>query len=146
MKFTLISLCLFTFSVIYPLCFWINIKNRSIFPSAKFHLGLTNMSAGIAVVLFLFTKASISLKIILILWKALLIFISRKSWKKNTINKKQMSFISILGICILLTVESHLINLEKFIVVLWIFLFLILCLVLYLCINLYYQISCTQKK
>lgn len=88
----------FIFSVIYPLCFWISYNDPLKNNFHKFHIGLPNVIGGVTVVSLLFMDIPLATKLVVLLWKAVFIAVSRISWKKPYPDALWMSIPSVLGI------------------------------------------------
>ena len=86
------------FSVIYPLCFWISRKDPLKNNFHKFHIGLPNVIGGVTVVSLLFMDIPTATKLVVLLWKAVFIAVSRVSWKKQYPDALWMSIPSLLGV------------------------------------------------
>jgi len=86
------------FSVIYPLCFWICYKDPLKNSFHKFHIGLPNVIGGVTVVSLLFMGIPLETKLVVLLWKAVFIAVSRISWKKQYPDARWMSIPSLLGV------------------------------------------------
>lgn len=88
----------FTFSVIYPLCFWISYNDPLKNNFHKFHIGLPNVVGGVTVVSLLFMDIPSATKMAVLLWKAVFVAVSRISWKKQYPDALWMSIPSLPGI------------------------------------------------
>ena len=86
------------FSVIYPLCFWICHKDPLKNNFHKFHIGLPNVVGGVTVVSLLFMDIPLETKLVVLLWKAVFIAVSRVSWKKQYPDARWMSIPPVLGV------------------------------------------------
>ena len=86
------------FSVIYPLCFWISCKDPLKDNFHKFHIGLPNVIGGVTVVSLLFMDIPTATKLVVLLWKAVFIAVSRVSWKKQYPDALWMSIPPLLGV------------------------------------------------
>jgi len=98
------------FGVLYPLRFWIRIKTPVKDSFRKFHLGLPNTVGGITVVLLMFMNIPLSTKGIVLLWKAVLVIISRYSWKKEYPDARLMSIPPLMGMYAFVKVQNGLIG------------------------------------
>lgn len=95
------------FSVIYPLCFWIKSADPVRNDFHKFHIGLSNGIGGVTVVFLLFTDISLNTKIILLVWKASLIAVSRYSWKRPPVDPRLMTIPCLAGLWAFSCVRSE---------------------------------------
>lgn len=86
------------FSVIYPLCFWICHKDPLKNNFHKFHIGLPNVVGGVTVVSLLLMDIPLETKLVVLLWKAVFIAVSRISWKKQYPDARWMSIPPVLGV------------------------------------------------
>ena len=85
---TISILTALAFATLYPLCFMISFKDPLKNNFHKFHLGLPNTIGGVVLVFVWLMDFPLSLKIILTIWKAFFLFVSRYSWKKEYPNPK----------------------------------------------------------
>lgn len=86
------------FSVIYPLCFWIFRKDPLKNNFHKFHIALPNVVGGVTVIFLLFMDIPLATKLVILLWKAVFITVSRISWKKQYPDALWMSIPPVLGV------------------------------------------------
>src|SRR3989338_3253895 len=86
------------FSVIYPLCFWISCKDPLKDNFHKFHIALPNVVGGVTVVSLLFMDIPTATKLVVLLWKAVFIAVSRVSWKKQYPDALWISIPPFLGV------------------------------------------------
>ncbi len=96
------------FSVIYPLFFWISWKDPLKNNFHKFHIALPNVIGGVTVVFLLLMNIPLTTKIIVVLWKAVFIIVSRYSWKKEYPDTALMSMASLFGAYAFFLVQSDL--------------------------------------
>ena len=88
----------FTFCIIYPLCFWISIKDPLKNNFHKFHLGLPNVVGGLVIIsLFLF-NLPLPILLLCIAWKASLISVSKYFWKKGSPDPRLLTIPFIFGL------------------------------------------------
>ena len=88
----------FIFSVIYPLCFWISFKDPLKNNFHKFHIGLSNVVAGLVIISLFFMNLPLKILLVCIFWKATLLSVSSYSWKKSYPNPKLLTIPFITGI------------------------------------------------
>lgn len=104
----------FSFGVFHLLCFWF--IDQKAFPHDfnKFNLGLTNFVAGLGIVILLFINLPMELKLLALAWKAILLTVSQRAWKRKVVKLWPMTIISICGIGILSLICGHYVPLERF--------------------------------
>lgn len=98
------------FAAIYPLCFWISYDKPLKDNFHKFHLGLPNVVGGVVLVFIWFMDFPLSLKIIVTIWKAMFLFVSRYSWKKISPNPKLILIPCLVGIYAFIRLQTHIIG------------------------------------
>ncbi|HBR13997.1 MAG TPA: hypothetical protein DD723_00430 [Candidatus Omnitrophica bacterium] len=84
-------------AVLYPLCLWSVAKNPLKNDFYKFHLGLPNFFGGIAVICFLLLSAPLTLKLFVLGWKCLFLYVTFYNWKKPYPKMGQLTATSFLG-------------------------------------------------
>lgn len=99
-----------SFSVLYPLCFWISWKEPLKNKFHKFHLGLANVVGGVTLVFLLLMNIPLAAKMAVVLWKAALLAASRYSWKKEYPDARLMSIPSLIGLYAFWRVQSALLG------------------------------------
>ena len=99
----------FLLASLYPLCFWVSYKNPLKNNFHKFHLGLPNVIGGVVVVWLMFMDIPLSIKILVLVWKAGLIAFSQYYWKKEYPQAVVMTIPCLLGTAAFSYVESALI-------------------------------------
>ena len=97
------------FAIIYPLCFWISYEDPLKNDFHKFHTGLPNFIGGVAVVSLLFMNVPLYLKIIVLIWKAMLLTISNYFWKKGRVDHRVLTIPCVVGMFVLLLVLDEMI-------------------------------------
>jgi len=90
-------LTMYVFSLLFPLCLWNNVKTPVPSPYHKYHLRITNIISGIAVVCLMFLDIAFSTKMVILFWKANLLGISRFYWKKPYPRMAVMSLPALFG-------------------------------------------------
>jgi len=98
------------FANLYPLCFWINVKEPLGHGFHRFHLGLAGVTGGVAVTLLTFMEVSTSLKICLAIWLAALLIVSAFMWAKDVPNLMWISPVSIVGLFLYAWAQSQLLG------------------------------------
>lgn len=93
------------FSVTYPLCFWLSYRDPLKKNFHHFHIGLPNVTAGLAVVgMFLLgVPGHVLLKACV--WVGLFFLITYEYWKKETVNPIIVLIVSLFGL--LVYVKAH---------------------------------------
>ena len=107
---TITLLTALAFATLYPLCFLISAKDPLKNNFHKFHLGLPNTIGGVVLVFIWLMDLPLSLKIIVTIWKAFFLFVSRYSWKKEYPNPKLVLLSCLIGIYAFVRMQAHLIE------------------------------------
>jgi hypothetical protein len=98
MNFSNIILSALAFASIQPLYFWIPFNDSFKQKFRKFNMVLPNVIGGLLLVTVWLIDIPLSLKIIVTVWKAVLFFASRYSWKKDYPDPKHMTISCLIGI------------------------------------------------
>ena len=101
MLFKITFLTSLLFSAIYPLSFWISVKDPLKNNFHRFHLGISCLVAGLAAIVFWFSPAvSIELKNHLIIWAGVLLFITAVNWNKESPQLPSLTLVCLWGILV----------------------------------------------
>lgn len=98
------------FATLYPLCFWINVREPLGHGFHRFHLGLAGVTGGVAVTLMTFMEIPTSLKVSLAIWLGLFLIVSALMWSKDVPNLMWISAVSIVGLVLYAQAQSHLLG------------------------------------
>src|SRR3989338_2226796 len=107
---TILILSSLIFAAIYPLVFWISVRDPLKNNFHKFHLGLSNFVGGIIVVVLLFRDIPLEIKIFLLCWKATLLSFSKFYWKKAYPDPRLLTIPCLLGISSFILVQNQFIR------------------------------------
>lgn len=110
MNLPVLILSLLAFAAIYPLYFWISVDGPLKDKFRKFHIALPNVIGGIVLISVWLTDIPLSLKILVTLWKAILLSVSRYSWKQKYPDPKLMTLPCLLGIYTLIRLQAYFIE------------------------------------
>ena len=93
------------FSLIYPLCFWLNFRDPLKKNFHHFHIGLPNVTAGLTVLgMFLFGMPN-HILFKSCVWLGLFFLMTYEYWKKETVNPVIVTVVSLYGF--ILYVKAH---------------------------------------
>lgn len=104
MYFKICVLILLNFCIYYPLCFWLSNKRDMRDRFSRFHIGMINVISGSLLIALFFMGLSWRTIALAFLWKGVLFYFSRKSWRKSYPNKIPMTFTCVLGSLLLFAV------------------------------------------
>lgn len=110
MLITISLLTALAFAAIYPLCFLISLKEPLKNNFHKLHIGPPNTVGGIVLVFVWLMDLPLSLKIIVTIWKAVLLSVSMYSRKKEYPNPKLISLPCVIGIFAFIRMQAHMID------------------------------------
>ena len=98
------------FSLMYPLCFWISLKDPLKNNFHRFHIGLPSIIGGITCVFILLWDFPREIKINALIWQIFSLSFSGYSWKKEYPNALLMTAPSIVGLFVFYQLQSYLLN------------------------------------
>jgi len=98
------------FANLYPLCFWVNVREPVGYGFHRFHLGLAGVTGGVAVTLLTFMELSTSLKIMLGVWLVMLLLVSALLWSKDVPKLSWISPVSLFGLFLYARAQGELLG------------------------------------
>jgi len=98
------------FANLYPLCFWVNVREPVGHGFHRFHLGLAGVTGGVAVTLLTFMELPDALKISLGVWLVLLLLVSALMWSKDVPRLSWISPVSLFGLFLYAQSQSELLG------------------------------------
>ena len=107
MNFSIFILSALAFAAIYPLYFWIHVDDSFRSKFRKFNLALPNVIGGFVLVSVWLIDIPLSLKIIVTVWKAVLVSVSRFSWKQEYPDPKLMTLPCLFGIYAFIRLQAY---------------------------------------
>ena len=101
------------FAVIYPLCFWISLKDPLKNNFHRFHIGLADFLGSLAVISLLPAAINPDSKVVLIVWLIVLFAVSAYSWNKDYPRPLLITISSLIGLVAFAQVQNQLIGLPS---------------------------------
>jgi hypothetical protein len=95
------------FGAIYPLSFWISHRDPLGHQFHKFHLGIANLTAGMAVISLFFLEVSSTTKLFLSVWGILLLSVTRFYWRKEFADPCVLTIPSLVGMVAFWQVQAE---------------------------------------
>lgn len=108
MQLTTFILTALAVASIYPLIFWLPYRNLHRQDVRKWNITIPNIMGGFVLVSVWLIEIPIALKIIVTIWKMVLIYASRYSWKQDYPDPKLMTIPCLLGIYIFFRLKMYL--------------------------------------
>ena len=107
MNFSAFLLSALAFASIYPLYFWIPVRDPFKTKFRKFNFALPNAISGLILVTAWLTNLPMSLKITVTLWKVVLFSVSHYSWRKEYPDPKLMTLPCLVGIYAFIRLQAY---------------------------------------
>lgn len=107
MNFSAFLLSVLAFATVYPLYFWIPVRDPFKSKFRKFNLTLPNAMGGLILIAVWLIDIPLSLKLIVTLWKMVLFSVSRYSWRKEYPDAKLMTFPCLVGIYAFVRLQAY---------------------------------------
>ncbi len=107
MNFSIFIVSALAFAAVYPLCFWIRVDGLFKDKFRKFNVALPNAIGGLVMVSVWLIDIPLSLKIIVTVWKAVLVSVSHYSWKQEYPDPKLMTLPCLLGIYAFIRLQAY---------------------------------------